>query len=88
MRLPPESKSSGDREAKLLEVGNHFVTVKLLQAVKIPACRSKLVHAKAVNSEVKHPVFFKEKSDNNLSKIIINIYKCTCKCRKQIVYSF
>ena len=65
------------------------MTVKLLQAVKIPACHSKLVHAKAVNSEVKHPVFFKEnESDNNLSKIIINIYKCTCKCRKQIVYSF
>ena len=30
VRLPPESNTSGDREAKLLEVDSHFVTVKLL----------------------------------------------------------
>ena len=65
VRLPPESKTSGDREGKLLEVDNHYVTVKLLQAVKIPARHSKLVRAQAKNSEVNHPVLFEEKKGEN-----------------------
>ena len=42
----------------VLEVDNHYVTVKLLQAVKIPAPHSTLVHFQAKNSE---PVLFEEK---------------------------
>ena len=67
---PPESKTSGDREAKLLEVDSHFVTVKLLQAVKLPACHSKLVCAKAENSKVNHPVLFEEKKNDNKNLIV------------------
>ena len=65
VRLPPESKTSGHREGKLLEVDNHYETVKLLQAVKIPARHSKLVRAQAENSEVNHPMLFEEKKGEN-----------------------
>ena len=65
MGLPPESKTNGDREGKLLEVDNHYVTVKLLQAVKIPARNSKLVRVQAENSEVNHPMLFEEKKGEN-----------------------
>ena len=65
MGLPPESKTNGDRDGKLLEVDNHYVTVKLLQAVKIPARNSKLVRVQAENSEVNHLMLFEEKKDEN-----------------------
>ena len=52
IRVLSETKSNGDNSDKLLEVDNHYVTVKLLQAVKIPARHSTLVRVQAKDSEI------------------------------------
>ena len=62
-----ESKYNGD---KLLKVDNNYVTVKLLQAVKIPAHHSKLVRVQAKSSEVNQLMLFEEKMSENENQMI------------------
>ena len=63
------SESINDN-GKLLEVDNNYVTVKLLQAVKIPARHSKLVHVQAKSSEVNQLMLFEEKMSENENQMI------------------
>ena len=64
-----ESKNNGDN-GKLLEVDNNYVTVKLLQAVKIPARHCKLVRVQAKSSEVNQLMLFEEKMSENENQMI------------------
>jgi len=65
-----ESINNGDDNGKLLEVDNNYVTVKLLQAVKIPARHSKLVRVQAKSSEVNQLMLFEEKMSENENQMI------------------
>ena len=54
----------------MAEVDNNYVTVKLLQAVKIPARHSKLVRVQAKSSEVNQLMLFEEKMSENENQMI------------------
>ena len=58
-----ETKPKG--KSQQLEVNNHYVTVRLLQAVRIPAHHSQLVHARADKDEGHHLVLFEERKSKN-----------------------